>query len=494
VKQVVSESLASIEPKLQVPPDGWSHRFIDLGYDSVALLDVQIAISTRLGIDLPTTIFFSFQTPESLVDAILPLAPTQAQPAPRAEPRIPFQVVDFYETRNAPSFHELSRFHLRVTKQVNRQVEIDGKPFIDFASCNYLGLDYHPDVMNAIPKMVAEWGVHPSWTRLVASPEPYVVLEERLAEFIKVPKVVVFPSISSLNFAALPLLAAPSGVIVCDITAHHTIQEACQLAQAKGITCVQYKHNDLNDLEMVLKYYCNRSPIIVTVDGVYSMSAEYENLPAFGELMRRYNAYLYVDDAHGLGVVGEHPSPENPYGHKGNGIVNYYGLDCAAERFIYVSGLSKAFSSYAAFISCPDAETQMKMQLSSTYVFSGPVPVASLASALAGLEVNAREGDQLRATLYRLSHRLATGARDLGFEVDNAGGFPIVFVVTGGYERTVKAINLAWEYGLLITPGIFPIVPYHRGGLRFSLTALNTDEEIETTLSALKEIRQRISE
>jgi 7-keto-8-aminopelargonate synthetase-like enzyme len=122
------------------------------------------------------------------------------------------------------------------------------------------------------------------------------------------------------------------------------------------------------------------------------------------------------------------------------------------------------------------------------------VPVASLASALAGLEVNEREGDQLRAKLYRLSHRLATGARDLGFEVDNAGGFPIVFVVTGGYERTVKAINLAWEYGLLITPGIFPIVPYRRGGLRFSLTALNTDEEIETTLSALKEIRQRISE
>jgi len=216
-------------------------------------------------------------------------------------------------------------------------------------------------------------------------------------------------------------------------------------------------------------------------------------LPAYGELMRRYNAYLFIDDAHGLGVVGENPSPEYPYGHKGNGIVNYFGLDCAAERFIYVSGLSKAFSSYAALISCPDAETQTRLQLSSTYVFSGPVPVASLASALTGLEVNEKEGDQLRATLYRVSQRLAAGARALGYEVDNTGGFPIVFVVTGGYEQTVKAINLAWEGGLLTSPGIFPAVPYHRGGLRFSTTALNTDEEIDTALQVLGEIRRMIT-
>ncbi|MBI4785615.1 MAG: aminotransferase class I/II-fold pyridoxal phosphate-dependent enzyme [Chloroflexi bacterium] len=493
--QLVRKALATADPQIQMPPEGWSRKFSELGFDSIALVEVQLALSAQLGVELPATLFFTYQTPKTLVEAMLPLVrPGSVAPASRPEPEVPFQVVDFCETRSTPSFHELSRFHLRVQKQVNRKLEIDGKPFIDFASCNYLGLDYHPEVMNAIPKMVAEWGVHPSWTRLVASPEPYMVLEERLAEFLKVSSVVVFPSIASLNIAALPVLAGPAGVILCDIAAHHTIQEACQLAQAKGITCVQYKHNDLNDLEWVLKHYTNRSPIIVTVDGVYSMSAEYENLPAFGELMRRYNAYLYVDDAHGLGVVGENPSPECPYGHKGNGIVNYYGLDCAAERFIYVSGLSKAFSSYAAFLSCPDAETREKLMLSSTYVFSGPVPVASLASALAGLEVNEKEGDQLRATLYRLSHRLASGARALGYEVDNAGGFPIVFVVTGGYEQTVKAINLAWKYGLLITPGIFPIVPYQRGGLRFSLTALNTDEEIETTLQALKEIRQRITE
>lgn len=492
LSRVVDDALATVAPELSAVPDDAS--FSELGLTSLHLLRIQRLLSERLGVSLPPTLCFSHPTRSAVAGALQPLVRVQPDtPAAAASgTKQQFQVFDFIETRNAPAFHQLSRFHLRVRKQDQRRVEIDGKPFIDFASCNYLGLDYHPDVMAAIPEMVAEWGVHPSWTRLVASPEPYLELEERLAEFLNVPGTVVFPSIAGLNIGALPVLAGPSGVILCDRSAHHTIQEACQLATAKGITSVHYNHNDPDDLERLLHQYRDRAPVIVTVDGVYSMTSEYVDLPVYGELMRRYNAYLFVDDAHGLGVIGERPSPDCPYGHKGNGIVNYFGLNCERERIIYVSGLSKAFSSYAAFLSCPDADTRQRLQLSSTYVFSGPVPVASLASALAGLEVNAAEGDALRATLHRVSRRLAEGARALGYEVDNTGDFPIVFVVTGGYEQTVRAINLAWEGGLLISPGIFPASPYDRGGLRFSLTALNTDEEIETALQVLAEMRDTI--
>ncbi|MCP4106172.1 MAG: hypothetical protein GY749_11640 [Desulfobacteraceae bacterium] len=94
--------------------------------------------------------------------------------------------------------------------------------------------------------------------------------------------------------------------------------------------------------------------------------------------------------------------------------------------------------------------------------------MASLASALAGIEVNKKQGDDIRLKLYQLSERLVSGARALGFEVDNSGSFPIVFVVIGGVEQTVKAVNIAWERGLIITPGIFPMVPMNRGIKIFS--------------------------
>jgi len=165
-------------------------------------------------------------------------------------------------------------------------------------------------------------------------------------------------------------------------------------------------------------------------------------------------------------------------------------MDYVADRIVYVAGLSKAYASHAAFITCFDDEMRRKLELASTYIFSGPVPTATLASGLAGLEVNEREGDTLRDEVYRLSGRLVNGARALGFEVDNSHSFPIVFVVTGDMGKTLAAVRSAESAGILFTPGVFPAVPLSRGGLRFTVTALNTDEEIDTALEALRKIKQ----
>jgi len=354
-----------------------------------------------------------------------------------------------------------------------------------------MGLDYHPEVMEAIPGLVEKWGVHPSWTRLVASPAPYFELEERLAEFVKAPSTLVFPCIAMLNFGKLPILAGFEGVILCDSSAHHTVQEACQLAKAKGVTCAHFKYNDLDDLERLLKRYRHKSPAIIAVDGVYSMTAKYVDLPGYSRVAKKYGAFLFVDDAHGFGIIGENPTKDAPYGHKGNGIANYFGMDYVEDHIIYITGMSKAFSSFASFIVCLNNEMKEKLRLASTYVFSGPVPVASLASSIAGLDVNEKEGDKLRFRLYKLSARLASGVRSLGFEVDNHGSFPIVYVVTGAPEPTVQALNIAWERGLIVSPGIFPAVPLNHGGLRFSVTALNTESEIDQTLGILEEIREK---
>ncbi len=387
---------------------------------------------------------------------------------------------------------QIPQIHRTVTQQVNRRLQIDGRQIIDFASLNYLGFDYHPEIIKAIPEMIDAWGVHPSWTRAVASPAPYCELEEKLACLVGAPSTFVLPNVSMINAGVLPLLAGPDGVIIADYAAHHTVHEACELARAKGTTYIKFGHNNLEDLENQLRQNQHKPRIIVALDGVYSMTAEYVNLPAYSELAKKYNAVLFVDDAHGFGVIGESPTQERPYGNKGSGIVKYYGMDYEKDRIIYVAGLSKAYSSYAAFITCFNEEMRLVLQTSSPYIFSGPVPTATLASSLAGLRVNEKEGEAIRDRLYRLTKKFVTEARALGFEVDNNTYFPIVFVVIGKLEDTIKASQIAWEHGLIFTPGVFPAAPANRGGLRFSVTAVNTETEIDSAIRALEEIRKTI--
>ncbi|MCM0590409.1 MAG: pyridoxal phosphate-dependent aminotransferase family protein [Gloeotrichia echinulata DEX184] len=296
-----------------------------------------------------------------------------------------------------------------------------------------------------------------------------------------------------LHMGVIPMLAGKEGVIFIDNAAHRSVSEACRLAQQDGAKVINYKHNDLDDLANKLKRYADAPVKLIAIDGVYSMSANYPDLPSYVKLAKQYDATIYVDDAHGFGLVGENPTPEMPYGQFGNGIVNHFGLRYAEDRIVYCAGLSKAFSSFGAFVTCTDAEMKRILSTAWTAIFSGPSPVASLASAIAGLEVNLQEGQMLRQHIYRLTQKLVISAREIGFEVDNQGYFPIVSVVVGSVESAITACKILWKHGILITPGIFPAVPYNRSILRFSITAANTDIEIDQVLVALRDIHTELS-
>jgi acyl-CoA synthetase (AMP-forming)/AMP-acid ligase II/7-keto-8-aminopelargonate synthetase-like enzyme/acyl carrier protein len=389
---------------------------------------------------------------------------------------------------NVDAFEQIPQILKQVTRQEKRQVFIDGRWICDFASCNYLGLDLHPEVQKAIAPAINQWGTHPSWSRAVASPDLYRILEKSLANLLKAPDVLVFPALTLLHMGVIPMLAGKDGVIFIDNATHRSVSEACRLAQQDGAKLITYKHNDLDDLANKLELYLDAPMKLIAIDGVYSMSADYPDLPAYVSLANRYDATIYVDDAHGFGMVGENPTPENPYGNFGNGIVNHYGLRYAEDRIIYCAGLSKAFSSFGAFVTCTDSNMKRMLSTAWTAIFSGPSPVASLASAIAGLEVNQKEGDKLRQHIYHLTSKLVMEAREIGFEVDSYGFFPIVSVVVGSVESAISACKTLWKYGILITPGIFPAVPYNRSILRFSITAANTEVEIDQALAALRAV------
>ena len=460
--------------------------FKELGFESLMAAELSTLLQRQLQVKIPAARIMREGGIRQLTGIVLEkllLDGTAMAATPVCEePR------DFYEASG-----EIPQIHAVVTEQQGRKVRIDGRWVFDFASCNYLGLDLHPGVIEAVLPAIQKWGVHPSWTRAVASPAIYDELETALAEAVKAPAVLVFPAVTLLHAGVLPVLAGYDGIIFKDLAAHRSIFEACQLAHANGAEVVEFRHNDVADLEAKIAAQPLQRTKIIAIDGVYSMSGNYAPLPEFARLARTYNAWVYLDDAHGFGVVGEQPSPEMPYGHKGNGIVNHYGLDYRRDRMIYVAGLSKSFSSFGAFITCVDEDMRNKFRSASTFIFSGPSPVASLASAIAGIRINAVEGEAWRRQIYELTHQLVVGAKTLGFEVVNENDFPIVGVVIGTTRNVIAACQVLWEFGILITPALYPIVAMDRGLLRFSITAANTQEEIERSLEALAAVKARLA-
>jgi 7-keto-8-aminopelargonate synthetase-like enzyme len=286
------------------------------------------------------------------------------------------------------------------------------------------------------------------------------------------------------------LLAGSDGTILVDEGSHKSIREAAELAGARGAKIVPVRRSDVSDLERQLLRCDPHAPRVITVNGVYSMPGTLPDIAGYADLARMYDATLYIDDAHGIGVLGDHPGPKMPYGTGGGGVVRYFGLDY--DHIVYVAGLSKAFSSLGAFVTCRSAAERSLFLSASTMIFSGPVPVASLATALSGLRINRRDGDALRQHVHRLTMRIIRGARAAGLVVENEIGFPALTVVIGGVEQVVEACNVAWEHGILFTPAAFPAMPLERGGLRLSVTAANTDEDVDTLLEALDDIASRV--
>src|SRR5262245_22379462 len=238
-----------------------------------------------------------------------------------------------------------------VTEQRGRRIKVRGRWLDDFASCNYLGLDLRPEVMDAIGPAVRRWGTHPSWARMAASPELYEVLEAKLAGLLGAEDTLVLPTISLIAIGLIPAVAGKGGVVFADRFVHKVNHDGCRLARDMGAKLVGFVHDDLETLDALLAGHADAPTRLVVVDGILSTTGRTPDIPRLAALARKHRAILYIDDAHGFGVVGEGPTPERPYGRRGNGVVRHFGL--SYDNILYVSGLSKAYSSLAAFVACP---------------------------------------------------------------------------------------------------------------------------------------------
>jgi 8-amino-7-oxononanoate synthase len=378
-----------------------------------------------------------------------------------------------------------------------RMIRVGDHWLADFASCNYLGFDLDREIIEAVPEYLDKWGTHPSWSRLLGSPRLYEDIEDRLTELLGCEDTIVFPTITHIHMSVIPLLAS-SGTIYLDSRAHKTIYDGCQVARSRGAKVERFRFEDPEHLDELLSAAGDRAgrftrqgrPApgkLVCMDGVNSMTGNAPDLRAFAEVCRKHNALLYVDDAHGFGVIGERrPDETSIYGSRGNSVVRHYGE--SYDNLILVGGFSKAYSSLLAFVACPTEVKTLLKVAAPPYLYSGPSPIASLATVLAGFDVNEKRGDDVRKTLHDHTARVLECLERLNVGTPNTSGFPIIEIPLSNHERISQVGQFLFDKGVYVTLAAFPLVPKPEVGFRAQLTAANTDAEIDMLIGAIEEL------
>ncbi len=406
-------------------------------------------------------------------------------------------VIDDFTTNNlsdtrkviADFCEQSPMFGVVATKVDKRHLELaDGHWLGDFGTQDYLSLDFEPEVIDAVIEATKKYGTVVAWCRLVATVDVFTEAEKEVAELVGAEAANIFASTTLLNHGVIPALLGKDGVMFLDKAGHATLYEGAKIARDSGATLVSFPKNDFAELERLLQEHQNNPKKIIVTDGVYSMTGEYANLPELDKLAKKYDALLYVDDAHGFGVVGENPSAEFPYGHKGNGLVKYFGLNY--DNILYVGCFSKAYGSYGAFIASSKPIQEFLLSQATPHDLGGHGPASSMAAVLAGFKINRDRGDMIRKRLYELTMQTKQGLSDMGFSIQGGTDFPIINILLGSSEHMIELSKILFQNHVLLTLAPFPMVRKGEESLRITVTPTNTEEEIQALLQGFKEVKE----
>lgn len=363
----------------------------------------------------------------------------------------------------------------------HRGMVVGGHRVVNFGCDSFLGLDQDPRVKDAVIRGTHEWGTHNGASRAFASVRANIDAEDKIAAWLGAEAALIYPSVSLANLGALPGLVGRRDLLVVDEQAHNSIHEGARIAKAGGVRVVEFSHCDPADLRRALAAAGEYRVAVVAIDGVYSMTGELPPLRELHEVCLTSNAVLYIDDAHGTGVLGR----------QGRGTV-LDALGSYANAFV-VGSLSKAFSCAGGFVACPAGFKQLLKMRSNTYIFGGPVPPPYLEAVCAVCDIlMSPEYDVLQGRLRSNLRRLADGAARLGLAV-LGGQTPIVSVLVGDEAETLRAGHFLFREGYYVQSVTFPAVPYHGGVLRIQVNANHTAGAIDGLLGALARLRGAIA-
>jgi 7-keto-8-aminopelargonate synthetase-like enzyme len=361
----------------------------------------------------------------------------------------------------------------------HREMTVHGREVINFGSDSFLGLDQDKRLQQALHDGIRRWGSHNGASRAFASVEANERAEQKLTEWLGTEDVLIYPSVSLANLGALPGLLGKGDLLAIDEHAHNSMQDGAKIAQSSGVRVVTFSHRDPADLKRVLTNSGKYRIAVAALDGVYSMSGALPPLAELNAVAMEHNTVLYVDDAHGTGVLGK----------QGRGTV----LDALGsyDNTLVIGSLSKAFSCFGGFVGCPrDFKCLLKLR-SNTYIFGGPVPPPYLEAICVVCDILCSgEYELIHSRLDRNLRQVAEGVRQLSLTM-LGGQTPIISILVGDEEDTFAAGQMLFEHGFYVQSVTFPAVPYHDGVLRIQVNANHTTAAIAGLLDALKEVKSR---
>jgi glycine C-acetyltransferase/8-amino-7-oxononanoate synthase len=353
-------------------------------------------------------------------------------------------------------------------------VRMAGRNVLLFASNDYLGLAGHPKVVQAAVHATETYGAGAGAARLVSgSLPPHQQLEKALAHFKGTESALTFGAGYLANVGAIPALIGPGGLILADRLCHASLIDGCRLS---GADLRIYRHNDVDHLASLLAKRRTGRRILIVTDGVFSMDGDLAPLPDVATLAESYDAQLYVDDAHGTGVMGDH----------GRGTIEHYGLEMRIP--LQMGTLGKALGSSGAFIAGPEQSIQYLLHRCRSFMFATAPTPGSAAAAVAALHIVQQEPER-RRRLWDNRERLFTGLRRLGFTLA-ATASPIMPILIGRAEAAVRFADQLLANDVFAPAVRPPTVPAETSRIRVTVTSEHTAAHIEQALAAFQRAGQ----
>ena len=361
-----------------------------------------------------------------------------------------------------------------ITSKQGTEVEMAGHKVLMFGSNAYTGLTGDQRIIDAAKKALDKYGSGCAGSRFLnGTLDLHVQLEKELAEYIGKDETLCFSTGFFVNSGVLAVVVGRGDYIICDDRDHASIVDGRRLSFARQL---HYKHNDMEDLENILKGLPHEAVKLIVVDGVFSMEGDLANLPKIVELKHKYNCSIMVDEAHGLGVFGK----------EGRGVCDHFGL--TDEVDLIMGTFSKSMASIGGFIAGDKDTINYLRHTVRTYIFSASNTPAATAAALEALHIIKKEPERIEM-LWKVTNYALKRFREEGFEIGETES-PIIPLYVHDVDKTFQVTKLAFDNGVFINPVIPPACAPQDTLVRFALMATHTEEQVERGVKILKKVFQ----
>jgi len=358
-------------------------------------------------------------------------------------------------------------------------VQIEGRKVIMAGSNNYLGLTAHPKVKEAAQKAVQKYGTGCSGSRyLTGTLDLHIELEEKLAEFFNREAVLLFSTGYQTGQGIIPTLVQRGEYVISDRDNHACLVAGNMMAKAASAEFVRYKHNDMDDLERIIKKLPEDAAKLIVSDGVFSTGGEIIDLPKMNKIAKENNARILIDDAHAVGVIGK----------GGRGTASEFNLE--NEIDLTMGTFSKTFASLGGFVAGAAKVIDYIKHHSPALIFSASPTPAAVAAALAALEILKNEPERVDK-LVRNASKMRKGFKEAGFTVIE-GRTAIVPVIVGDDAIAFKMWRMLYDEGVFVNVFISPGVPPGRQMMRTSYMATHEDVHLDKILDIFQRTGKKL--